>query len=940
MMSKERFYVGIGASAGGLEALSSFFSTIPATTGATFIVVQHLSPDFKSLMDELLSKYTTMKIYIAKDGMKTEPNSIYLIPPRSNLTIVDSHLYLEDYQDSKSLHLPIDIFFESLASDQKENAIAVVLSGTGSDGSRGIKFINQHGGLVIVQSIESARFDGMPRNALASGVCDFILQPEKMSDVIVHYMKQPSILPSLEKAQENLEIQQLKRIGIIMNVYSGIDFNMYKSSTILRRIERRIKVNRLTTIDEYIQFLLRSDKEKEILKNDFLIGVTGFFRDNGAFDALSTKALDNIDLTQSEIRIWVTGCSTGEEAYSIAIRLQEFIEQKGVKSDFKLFATDINPDSIEVANIGLYASTVAEGIPENIIHKYFEPKSNGFRITDTIRKKIVFAKHNLLLDPPFSKLDLIVCRNVLIYIKAEYQENIIRQFYRSLNPEGILFLGSSESLGTLSNAFHIIDKKWNIFKKDITNASKILEDGKYLINYRYREPNLHNSVNNKTARTSIESIMNSIISVVIEAGILIDNTDRIIHIINDCSPYLQPQPGKFTNAISSNIKKEYLLLVNNIIRRIKNSNEKAHFTNVKSIDASTIITISGNVVPSRDENYFLLTFTKEENKSLDLLDAQELDYNVENNQQIVHLEKELSYAKETLQATVEELETSNEELQSSNEELIASNEELQSTNEELQSVNEELFSVNNEYQTKIDALIRLNNDINNLLINTEVAAIYLDRKLRIRKVTPLIYKITNIIDDDLDRPIKHITVIPDYPNIYEDIESVHDTLVGIEREVKDSFGKTWYCRIKPYRKEQNIIDGIVITFIEITNYIKQLSETHITSNILEYVQNKAGLGWFHYNLSLEEFTTSGNIYTLLEYSQKQIPKTLSEFFDVIAEYDRQRVTKAYMSLIEFKNKSFDIEFGMMTKNKKTIKVRQTAELIEKSLIGTSLIIKD
>lgn len=940
-MKVKQFFVGLGASAGGLEALSSFFSMMPSNTGATFIVVQHLSPDFKSLMDELLSKYTKMPIKVATNDLPTKPDTIYLIPPRTNLTIINGHLYLEEYKDNKGLHLPIDIFFESLALDQKERAIAVVLSGTGSDGSRGIVRINEQGGMVLSQTVESSRFDGMPQNAISTGICDFILRPEDMAREIINYMNHPSVIPGIERVQESFEMQQLKRIGIIMNVYSGIDFNMYKSSTILRRVERRIKVNKFATIDEYIQYLLQSDKEKEILKKDFLIGVTGFFRDNGAYDALVEKAFSYFDDSVRELRIWVAGCSTGEEAYSIAIRLQEYIDSLNRECSFKLFATDINSDAIEVANIGFYNKSVIESIPDDVVRKYFDTYNNGYRISEKIRTSIVFAKHNLLLDPPFSKLDLLVCRNVLIYIKPEFQESILRQFYRSLNENGVLFLGSSESLGILGDAFHTIDKKWNVFRKNLALQSRIINNTNYQTSYRYREPNLHDTINMRTAHTSRESILTTMIGAIIDAGIVIDDQDKIIQVINDCSNYIQPQPGRFTSTLGSNIKKEYLLIINNIIRRLKNKDDTVVYNNVRQKDSDLVVNIQGYLIRTREEKYFLISFKEvevEKNQGVETIEN--IDYTKEKNDRIDFLEKELMNARENLQATVEELETSNEELQSSNEELIASNEELQSTNEELQSVNEELYSVNNEYQSKIEALTELNNDLTNLLINTEVGAIYLDRKLRIRKITPLIPTITNVVDDDVNRPFSHISVMDGYSTIFDDVQHVSDTLKGIEKDVIDKNGKSWLCKIKPYRKEQNVVDGVIITFVEITNFVNELVKNRIANNILGVVLQQANMGWFRYDIFEDEFTVSPSFFNELGFKDRSIPLTLSDFYKNIEEKDRTIVQQKFRILINNKETKFDEIIELRLPSKSTVKMRYTGERLSDAILGTFFIIAD
>lgn len=426
----ETYYIGIGASAGGLEALEAFFKEVPEDTGNVFMVVQHLSPDYKSMMDELLARHTKMPIHVAEDGMETIPNHIYLIPPKANLSIFHSTLYLEEQNKHHHLNMPIDIFFKSLAQDQGKNAIAIVLSGTGSDGAKGVRSIKESGGMIMAQSLESSKFDGMPKSAMATGLVDYVLSPDEMPKEIMNFIESPSIHKQLaEKIQANESIDDLTKLTLILRSYSGIDFSSYKENTIIRRIDRRIKVNRLDGLSSYLKFVSESDQEKDILFKEMLIGVTSFFRDEEAFERLREKVFPYLDYSKGTIRIWSAGCSTGEEVYSIAISLAEYMEANQINCDVKIFATDIDQKALEFGGTGYYSESLISDVDPEIVAKYFIKKTEGYQIVDTIRKMVVFARHNILKDPPFSKLDLLVCRNLFIYFKNFEQQNILSSFY-------------------------------------------------------------------------------------------------------------------------------------------------------------------------------------------------------------------------------------------------------------------------------------------------------------------------------------------------------------------------------------------------------------------------------------------------------------------------------------------------------------------------------
>ncbi len=869
----QHYYVGIGASAGGLEALERLFQHMPEDSGLTFIVVQHLSPDFKSLMNELLARHTNMLITVAEDGIVTEENHIYLIPPRMNLSIFNGKLLLEKQADDHHLHLPIDIFFKSLAQDQKKQAIAIVLSGTGSDGALGVRAIKEQGGLVVVQKETEAKFDGMPRSSISTGLVDYILPTIEMGKTLVSYIQHPSLKVDDEGEDATIPVDALAKIGLVMRQHDGIDFTKYKDATIVRRIERRMKIHKLETLEDYFTILKQSTEERHILQQEFLIGVTSFFRDQEAFDRLRTEVISRLPYHNKVIRIWSAGCSTGEEVYSIAILIAEHMREHHLRAEVKIFATDIDERALHTAGTGYYLDSVVADVDPLYVARYFEKKAEGYQVSSEIRKMIVFAKHNILKDPPFSRLDFLVCRNLFIYFKADYQEKILNQFYNALHPDGFLFLGSSESLGEVSPGFKVIDQKWKLYqykkgyRPDI--ASSLLAD----IPTRRRIPKEHDELTRHQAK--MEPLLTEAVSALSPPSIIIDQHDQIIHAINDIAIFMKIQPGRFTNNFNHHMNKDQALYINNIIRRLKADQQEVIMSRLSGFLSSELITLHGRVLHVDDRDYYLVSFIVEQD-DVTMLNVTEIDMSEEVKVRVSQLEHELQVAREGLQATIEELETSNEELQSSNEELIASNEELQSTNEELQSVNEELYTVNHEHQEKIDQLTRLNNDLNNLIKNTGIGALYLDQRLVIRKITPIVSEITNIRDSDIGCSIDHITVAKGYPELLNDVEDVIKNLSNIEREIQLADGHYYLARIRPYRTEYNAAEGIIITFVEISRLKNEEIQVFEAKRRLDYALSTGKMAWWEYHIPTGHVTYSDSKATLLGYAGDEFSNDFTE----------------------------------------------------------------
>jgi len=912
-MNKNTYYVAIGASAGGLESLENFFKNVNNDSGLVYVVIQHLSPDYKSMMKELLARYTDMDIHVAEDGMITKKNNVYLIPPRKNLSIYNGELFLESQKKNNGINLPINIFFRSLAKDKGEKSIGIILSGTGSDGTLGIKAIKEAGGLIIVEDQSSAKFDGMPRSSINTGIVDHILIPDEMPNKIEQYIRYPNDSKTLSLDSEK-HITYLNKIFMIIRNYKNIDFSKYKESTMYRRINRRMIITKNNSIADYVDYLRSNNEEKEILFKELLIGVTTFYRNYEAFQALKDEVFPKLNYRKNEIRIWSAGCSTGEEAYSLVMHLNEYIEENNFDVDIKCFATDIDEEALEIASIGFYNDSTLSDLDQTLTAKYFTKIEGGYQINESIRKKIVFAKHNILNDPPFSKLDLISCRNLFIYLKSEEQQKLLSSFHHSLKDSGFLFLGNSESLGKISESFEIINSRWKIYKfkeglnlnsKNNLHVTKI--SGNIKSDYDVNEYKSQNSL-------WLEKLLVKALEKITGASIIVDNNDNIIEILGDTSKFMSFQSGRFSNKISSNLPKNLTLYVNNIIRRLNKDNQELILKNIKPNDTvADRITIIGRLINLNNLNYFLITFREEKLSSQNKI--KEIEMSEDEQDRIEELEFELHQAREGLQATVEELETSNEELQSSNEELVASNEELQSTNEELQSVNEELYTVNNEYEEKINELVKANNDLKNIALNTNVGALYLDNELKIRRVTDIFMEKSKVIKNDIGRSIDDLKIFNDYENLYEDVKKVMDNLKGINKTLEIENGEVWEIKIMPFRKDNNVINGTIITISNIT----ELSNRNKANNCLHEqfysILRNNNIAWLSFNKDKNKFSYSDNLKELINYQDETTLEFL-DFRNLIHKDDISVFNKKINELLENEKEKLNFKIRIISDGKK------------------------
>ncbi|AGX86300.1 chemotaxis-related methylase [Candidatus Symbiobacter mobilis CR] len=848
--------VGIGASAGGLAAFEAFFSGMPADTepGMAFVLVQHLAPDHKSILTDLIRRYTRMQAFEVEDGMPVRINCAYIIPPNFDMAFLNGALQLLKPVAPHGQRMPIDFFFRSLAQDQHERAIGVVLSGTGSDGTLGLRSIKGEGGMVMAQNPESTEYDGMPRSAIATGLVDYELPPTEMPAQLIAYATHAFGKPPRPATPTPRVESALKKIFVHLRAQTGHDFSQYKPSTIQRRIERRMAVHQLVSMDSYAKFVQQTPEEVDALFRDMLIGVTNFFRDPEAFKALEGQVIPKLFAgkgADDAIRVWVPGCSTGEEAYSLAILLAERQEALKQCFDVQVFATDIDSHAVAVARVGIYPASIAADLTPERLARFFtiEPGGGAYRVHKSIRDLLVFAEQNVIKDPPFSKLDLISCRNLLIYLDGELQKKLIPLFHYAMNPGRYLFLGTSETVSEFGGLFATLDRKQKIFqRKEDFLGSRRAGLGRLLQPMMVVDAATPQTVGKQpTASKKLplrELTEQALLQQVVQAGVLVNAQGDIFYLHGRTGMYLEPAPGEsgpnnILKMAREGLRNDLTIALHKAMAtgdtvccqglRVKTNGEfTAVNLTVRPVAVAPACTEPGRSTALPQPRLYLVILeptqepviqgpvgkpSLEEPTTVDDADAR-----------IAGLKQELRAKEEYLQTANEELETSNEELKSSNEEMQSVNEELQSTNEELetskeelQSVNEELATVNAELQTKVADLSRAINDMSNLLAGTGIATVFVDHQVRLLRFTPAATKIINLIQSDIGRPVGHIVSnLPGYGTLIADIKAVLDTLIPREAEVQTAEGRWYLMRILPYRTMDNVIEGAVLTFVDIT----------------------------------------------------------------------------------------------------------------------------
>jgi len=851
--------VGIGASAGGLAAFEAFFSGMPdgIDPNMAFILVQHLAPDHKSILADLIRRYTRMQVFEVEDGMVVKPNCAYIIPPNRDMALLNGSLQLMEPAAPRGQRLPIDFFLRSLAQDQHERAIGIVLSGTGSDGTLGVRAIKGEGGMVMVQRPESTEYDGMPRNAIATGLVDYVLPPAEMPAQIKAYVahafcKPPQPATVLVPTAENA----LKKIFILLRSQTGNDFSQYKPSSILRRIERRMAIHQIDTMNSYVKYLQQTPLEVEALFSDMLIGVTRFFRDPEAFKVLEEQAIPRLFAGKHEsatIRVWSPGCATGEEAYSLAILVAEHLEAMKRSYKVQVFATDIDSRAIATARTGIYPASIATDISQERLARFFVPDPTGvtYRIHKSIRDMLVFSEQNVIKDPPFSKLDLISCRNLLIYLGSDLQKKLFPLFHYALNPGGFLFLGTSETVGGFDDLFAVLDRKSKLYQCK-EGFHRFQHPG---IDQAFPQPmqttdKMPQRAAGKTVHPGKISLRElteqALLQQLAPTGVLVNGMGDILYIHGRTGFYLEPAQGESGGYNILKMAREGLHRdLTTALHKAARTRDIVHYLGLRVKTNGDFTTVNLTIRPVVAEiaeapgvPIYLVILEKappeqaQQATALQAITEENCGLIPDADARIAALNLELRAKDEYLQTSNEELETSNEELKSSNEEMQSMNEELQSTNEELetskeelQSVNEELATVNSELQTKVTDLSRANNDMNNLLAGTGIGTVFVNHQLCIIRFTPATSTIINLILSDIGRPVGHIVSnLVGYDSFVEDIQSVLSTLIPKEVEVQAADGKWYAMRIQPYRTLDNVIEGAVITFVDITE-MKQMKES-------------------------------------------------------------------------------------------------------------------
>lgn len=839
----------IGASAGGLEPIEQFFDSVPADTGCAFIIIQHLSPDFRSLMDELLARHSTMEILRIEDNMQLQPNCIYLNPPRTSLSIKHNRLNVELANPRDVVYLPIDEFFNSLALDRGENAIALVLSGTGSDGTKGCNSILKAGGTVLVQDPNSTKFAGMPRSAIAGAECDLVAEPTILAQGVQRVLKGLSLDELDTNARQRLSDPYLDVLSMLLYRH-GTDFLQYKDATIKRRIERRAHMHDISDLAVYRDLLDSDPAELQELYADLLIEVTEFFRDQPAFELLQTKVVPALTANLKSgagMRVWVPGCASGEEAYSIAILLQEQARHLGIYLHLKILATDIHVRSMNQASSGIYELAALGNVPRDIIHRYFDCADGQAQIKPAIRNMVFFSTHDVTRDPPFTRIDLISCRNLLIYLKDEAQEKVMNLLHFSLRKDGFLFLGPSEHIGSISNEFDVVSEKWRIFKKrrdvKLLSADSIFRGTK--IGNALQGAGINSRIigNNVTAaldesvpfRRAQRAALERIVERHAPPGFLLSTDGSIAHIFGNAAELVPMKAGNFSKRIVDLIRPELKVVVTAALDHGKQKGfEEFHRAAYVKDSENKATTYQVSLVPIEvpgEATQFNLLSIEEQQLSTETGKPQPLtdeviatiDSSAVFQQRISMLEHSLQASEQSLQSTIEELETSNEELQSTNEELMSSNEELQSTNEELHSVNEELHTVSAEHQRKNDDLTERETDLHVLLEASKIGTIHLDEGLCLRRYTNNARNVFNIMPQDIGRPIHHITVQSSEHDILGMIEQANQNKKTEEVSVTVT-DSTYLLRVMPYNSKDNGPGEVLVTIIDISAVEKVRSQ--------------------------------------------------------------------------------------------------------------------
>jgi len=857
-VSRRLSIVGIGASAGGFEAFSQLLGHLPGDTGMAFVLVQHLDPTHESKLSELLSRTSPIPVHEIKHGVKVEPNHIYVIPQNVDLRLAGGHLRLTK-RTGKAPHMPVDSFFRSLAEELKDLAIGVVLSGNGSDGTLGLQAIKGEGGITFAQNKESAKFFGMPGSAIASGCIDFTLSPEAIAKELARTANHPLLrtaggdrgawteLPDPEILFRDTDGEMGAVFGLLRS-RAGVDFSWYKPTTIRRRILRRMVVHKIETLPAYLRMLQSNPAEVDALFNDILISVTGFFRDPRAYQALKRRVFPKLVKkrrpAEGALRVWVCGCSTGEEAYSLAIALLEFLEETKTHLQVQIFATDISDAALDKARAGVYPENIAGDLTPERLRRFFVKHNGDYRVNKSLRDICVFARQNVLADPPFSHLDLISCRNVLIYFGRDLQKRVLPTFNYALKPAGFLILGSSETVTASTDLFSLIDHRNKIYAKKNSHlghgpllVTRPVHDERPITQFA-PSPGLGSEPKGSNLQDQVDRIVLARFS---PAAVVIDRQMEVLQFRGRTSNYLEHSPGAASLNLMKLVRDSLMLDLRAAVAKVIRSGTAVKQNGLRLRHNGQTTEVSVEIVPFQvppaTEQFYLVLFEEAPARAAGRLlserdrKAAAKNQKIAQRQEVLKLEEELGWTRESLQAIIEEQEATNEELKSANEEIQSSNEELQSTNEELetakeelQSTNEELTTLNEELQNRNAELGQVNNDLTNLLSSVHMAIIMLGNDLTVRRFTPMAERVFNLIPTDVGRRLSDMNrsiVVPDLDLL---LQQVIDSLTFVDREVQDGTGRWYSLRIRPYRTSDNKIDGAVLLLVDIDEHKRAIEE--------------------------------------------------------------------------------------------------------------------
>ena len=838
---------GIGASAGGLEALEQFLRKVPQQCGIAFVIIQHLDPTHKGIMPELLQRATQMPVCQVEDRMQVEPNRVYVIPPNKDMSILHGVLHLFEPVAPRGLRLPIDFFFRALADDQQQCAIGVILSGMGSDGTPGLRVIKEKGGLVVVQDPILARFDSMPRSAIAAGLADIVGPAEELPDKILDYLRHVPSLAAPTPSLVEKELSALEKVAFLLRSRTGHDFSLYKKNTLYRRIERRMGIHQMKRIADYVGFLRENTQEVEILFKELLIGVTSFFRDPEEWNLLRDEILPALIAEQPEgtvFRAWSAGCSTGEEAYSLAMVFREALDKLTVKKGFSLqvFATDLDTDAIDGSRQGAYPVNIAAQVSPERLQRFFIQEEDGYRVRKEIREMVIFAPQNLIMDPPFTKLDILICRNLLIYLEPELQKKLLPLFHYSLKPGGLLFLGSAETVGDFSSLFAPVQGKSRLFRRlqsELRPETLVFPalNSKVL-------PNLNKEPIMPPAPANLQTLADQLLlHDYSPPAVLTSDQGDILYISGRTGKYLEPASGKVNWNLFAMARDGLRFELTSAFQCAVRNQETVSLKGLKVDANGATQTLNLCIQPIKHpealRGMVMVVFTDTASIA-ETKTSGRVKSGSATSARIAELMEDLRQSRQELQSTREGMQSSQEEIKSMNEELQSTIEELQSTNEELttskeemQSMNEELQTVNAEQSAKMNELESTNNDMQNLLNSTEIITLFLDNELRIKRFTPSAKRLFKVISGDVGRPLTDLFSELDYPELAADSRDVLETLVFREKQVVTSDGRWFTVRIMPYRTTDNRIDGVVMTFADIT-IAKQLeAELRISGGMFQ-----------------------------------------------------------------------------------------------------------